>query len=557
MISFPDWMARRALRALPLLLMLATPACAYFNSMYNANRLFADAEKARARGDAPAAETAYRGAIEKANRSLAKHPTSRWTDDAQLLIARAKLALGEYAGARQALETTLASAADEKVRSTADIQLGMIEAEVGSPDAAFARLEQALKAPAAPGDIVAQGLLTRARLHARAGRHDAALADLAAARKRGGDGPNAEIALVEADVAVAAADSVTARRAFLALLNDSRAERWSGALRASARALSDRFSPAFVRSVLLSAENGAWRSAARDSVLLFAAELSLLAGDTAGAVSAAERLAARGSGASSDYARVRAARWRLAAARSLGELERVRAVLLPALGDEAARTLVHDLRTLDVLVERSSQTGQPLLLFAAAEHARDRLHAPQLAGRLFLTYAEVAPQTVWAPKALLAALELVPADTAPALRARLESYPDNPYVSAIGGTTNAEAFAGAEERLSRVLSAAWADAATEAARRENVVGRAVALMDSVRVAARTDSTRIACGILIDSLAVGGIRADSIRTACMRHDRERIGLLIKIDTLLLRDSTKMAADSLRSKTRVRRDTTLLR
>jgi len=139
----------------------------------------------------------------------------------------------------------------------------------------------------------------------------------------------------------------------------------------------------------------------------------------------------------------------------------------------------------------------------------------------------------------------------------LESFADNPYVSAIGGTADAEAYAGAEERVSRALAVAWADAATEAARRENVVGRAVALMDSVRVAARTDSTRISCGILIDSLAVGGIRADSIRSACMRRDRERIGLLIKIDTLLLRDSTKVLADSLRSKTRARRDTTLLR
>jgi hypothetical protein len=341
-------------------------------------------------------------------------------------------------------------------------------------------------------------LLTRARLHLRAGRHDSALADLAVARKRGGDRLNAEIALVETDVAVAAADSVTARRALLALLNDGRAERWSAALRTSARAVSDRFSPQFARSVLLAAENGAWRTAARDSVLLFAAELSLQAGDTAGAVSAAERLASRGSGASADYARVRAARWRLAAAHSLADLERVRTVLLPALSDETARSLVHDLRTLDVLVERSSQTGQPLLLFAAAELARDRLYAPQLAGRLFLTYAEVAPQTVWTPKALLAAVDLVPADSAAAIRARLESYADNPYVSAIGGTANAEAFAGAEERLSRVLSAAWSEAATEAARRENVVGRAVALMDSVRVAARTDSTRIACGILIDS-----------------------------------------------------------
>ena len=557
MISFRSSMSRKAPHALVLLLVLATPSCAYFNSMYNANRLFADAEKARARGDAPAAETAYRGAIDKANRSLTKHPTSRWTDDALLIIARSRLALHEYAGARQALETVVATSADANARSTAEIQLGLIDAEMGSADAAFTRLERALEKPAAPGHVVAQGLLARARLHSQAGRHQQALEDLASARKRAGAAMNAEIALLEADVAVAGADSLAARKAVQALLHDGNGERWSAALRASARSMSDQFSPAFARSALLSAENGAWRAAARDSVLLFAAELSFQAGDTTGAVNAAERLAARGSGPSADYARVRAARWRLAGVRSLNELERVRAVLLPALSDESARALVQDLRALDVLVERSSRTGQPLLLFAAAELARDQLHAPQLAGRLFLSYADVAPQTVWAPKALLAALELAPADSAPGIRARLESFADNPYVSAVGGTADAEAYAGAEERLSRALAVAWADAAAEAARRENVVGRAVALMDSVRVAARNDSTRISCGIMIDSLAVGGIRADSIRSACMRHDRERIGLLIKIDTLLLRDSTKVLADSLRSKTRARRDTTLLR
>ncbi len=554
---FPNRWRKAALRSVALAALLLSPSCAYFNSMYNANRLFGDAEKARSRGDTPAAETAYRGAIEKANRSLTKHPKSRWTDDALILIARSHFALHDYANARQSFETLLSNTNNAGVRSTAEIQLGVIATETGADEVALERLTRALDKPAAPSGIVALGFLSRARLRARAGHNPEAAADLASARKHGGNGLSAEIALLESAVALAAADSGAARRAFQSLLHDRRAEVWSDSVRASARVLARTFSTTYARSVLLTAEDGAWRAAPRDSMLLFAAELSLQGGDTTGAINAAERLAARGAGTTADHARVRAATWRLAAASSLDELERVRAVLLPALSNEAARALVHDLRTLDVLVERSSRTGQPLLLFAAAELARDQLHAPQVAGRLFLTYADVAKQTVWTPKALLAALELVPPDSAAAIRERLERFPDNPYVSALSGTGDPEAFAGAEERLSRVLSAAWADASVEAARRENVVGRAVALMDSVRVAARNDSTRIACGILVDSLAVGGIRADSIRTACLRHDRERIGLLIKIDTLLLRDSTKALADSLKNKSRARRDTSFLR
>jgi hypothetical protein len=198
-------------------------------------------------------------------------------------------------------------------------------------------------------------------------------------------------------------------------------------------------------------------------------------------------------------------------------------------------------------------TAQPLHLFAAAELARDELGARQLAERLFLTYAEVAPQTVWAGKALLAALALR-RDGDPQLQQRLESWSENPYVSAVRGQVDAEAFARAEERLARGLQAARAEAQLEAARRENVVGRASALIDSIRVVARTDSTRIRCGILIDSLAVAGIRADSIRAACHRNDQTRITLLLKTDTLLLRDSSKMKADSLAARKPIRRDTT---
>jgi hypothetical protein len=222
-----------------------------------------------------------------------------------------------------------------------------------------------------------------------------------------------------------------------------------------------------------------------------------------------------------------------------------------------ARSLVQSLKTLDVLTERARETGQPLALFAAAELARDELHAPLLAAQLFLAYAELAPQTQWAAKALLAASALDPA-RATELRRQAERYHSNPYIAVLNGRADSAAsYQQAEEGLARTLQTLVSEASGVAARRELTVNRAVTTMDSLRLVARTDSTRITCGIMLDSLAVAGIRADSIRAACMRGDRPRIALLLKADTLMLRDSTKALADSLARARGIRRDTTRTR
>ena len=80
-----------------LLVLLTTPlaGCAYFNSYYNAQRSFAEAERAARRGESANATRAYLAAIDKAAVSYRKHPDSRWADDALLLVGRARFAVGE------------------------------------------------------------------------------------------------------------------------------------------------------------------------------------------------------------------------------------------------------------------------------------------------------------------------------------------------------------------------------------------------------------------------------------------------------------------------------
>jgi hypothetical protein len=543
----------RSVAAVAIVVLGTTQACAYFNSVYNANRVYADAERARTRGDSATARTAYRDAIRKANRSLAKHPNSRWSDDAQLLIARAHLALGEVDSARIAFNALVQRSSDQAMRGTAQIQLAAIEAQNGQSALALSRLDSALAAPKAPDATVALGYLTRARLLAASGHAEAAARDLEVARKRADGALQAEVALLEARLAIAGRDSAATRMAVQSLLRNSEAQRWADSVRSVARAITATFSSTFARELLETATDSPWRASARDSLLFFGAELALQQGDTAEAITAMEKLAGRRTGTSAALARLQAAEWRLARAASLGELDEVRALALPAIALQRAQVLVHNLRMLSVLVERANRSGQPLLLFAAAEFARDELHAPRLAYRLFLTYVDLAPRTVWAPKALLAAGALATPEEGDSIRLRLVGYADNPYVSAIEGRGDPDAFASSEDRLNRVLTTAMKEASIEARRQENVVGRAVALIDSVRAAARTDSTRVACGILLDSLAVTGIRADSVQSACLRGERERVIALMRIDTLLLRDSAQIRADSLRAKTGARKDT----
>jgi hypothetical protein len=189
------------------------------------------------------------------------------------------------------------------------------------------------------------------------------------------------------------------------------------------------------------------------------------------------------------------------------------------------------MRLVDVLVRRAAETGQPLALFAAAEIARDDLGAGSLARQLFITFADVGGQTPWAGKALLAALALAPnAPDANDLRARMAALPSNPYTSALRGDDAEAAYATAEDRLDRSLTALRSEASQLAQQQETGVTRMVFVLDSVKLAARTDTLRARCGVMVDTLALTGIRADSVRSVCVRGDTELLASYLKIDTL---------------------------
>jgi hypothetical protein len=284
--------------------------------------------------------------------------------------------------------------------------------------------------------------------------------------------------------------------------------------------------------------DAAWPANVRERHLLRRATLAAEAGDTATAIADAISLADRSTPGSAARARLEAARWRLASVDDIAQLEEVRALLLPVINDGFVRQLVGDMRTIDVLISQAVNEGRTIALFAAAEIARESLGAPALAAALFVTYADLAPASVWAPKALLAADALETDDEQiDGLAGRIRQRPDNPYASSVlTGRSDADAFAAAELRLAEDLDPILRDARRVAAARDVGVGSVVARIDSIRAVALADSARITCGILVDSLALTGVRSDSTRAACMRSDSARLAEVLTIDTMLLIDTT---------------------
>jgi TolA-binding protein len=98
---------------------LLVAGCAYFNTLYNAEQKYAEAEKANrtqqrsgsaTAGGAPSGATnpnalMYDEVIEKCKKMIARYPDSRHVDDAMLLIGKSLYAIGRYDEAVAALDS--------------------------------------------------------------------------------------------------------------------------------------------------------------------------------------------------------------------------------------------------------------------------------------------------------------------------------------------------------------------------------------------------------------------------------------------------------------------
>jgi tetratricopeptide (TPR) repeat protein len=439
-------MTRRGLGRAGWVLVGVAAGCAYYNGLYNANRLMGEAETAREQGRSGEARALYAQAAVKAESVAVRHPSSKWRDDALLLWGQSLRRGGECDEAVQPLQLAVDSSPDPTLRERAALELGACRVVIGEPDAAAIVLAPLLEA----GDsaIAAGAALWKGRAELARGASGAAIQDLLRAPP--------DSAAFDLARAYGAADSVSVARAVLQaqLAAPYEEDRWILTLdflgARDLQAATDLTDDLVARSDLTAGERarllladgerwdaiGEWDHAAGRYTEAVRAAPDSLEGGVAGA-----RLVLVDVKRAADPA-------------DLPELlERSRAVA--ERGGEAARLVGPAERLLREVVQALEPpvgADDAVRLFGVAEALRDSLEAPKLAAALFWRIAQDHPASFVAPKALLAAAALEPERAAAALSLLTTRYRDSPYALALSGE-GLDAFRAAEDSL-RVLRAA-------------------------------------------------------------------------------------------------------
>ncbi|HUP51456.1 MAG TPA: hypothetical protein VM198_03195 [Longimicrobiales bacterium] len=407
-------------------------ACTHYNTLYNAERLYRDAERDRLAGRDSLALAQYRDVIRKTADAYRSRPEDERAAATLFLLGRAQLRAGEPRAAALALEEAARHATEPGLRPEVLVYLAAAEARLGNHEVAMARLDEALQGNLA-GEALAEARFLRGSVELAQRPSDTGWTDLAAAGAE--PGVRIEAALQRLRLSIQHGERERARAALSGLLAERTASERLDTIVALVGVASARWGSADAASLLGAADSSRWAQPQRGRAQLERAKLLHQAMDTAGAVEGATQVAA-GRGLAAAEARLLLAGWRLDGARDLGVAAAVRILLLPASGDERVESL---LRALDEL-DRYTGLGldEPLAWFHAAEVARDRLQAPMLARGLFLAYADIDPSAPWAPKALLAALDASSDEPdRDWLRGRLEAHVGSPYVLAAWGRPHA------------------------------------------------------------------------------------------------------------------------
>ena len=162
---------RPARRLLPLLALLAAnlAGCAYLNTFYNAERAYEEGVRIQSAGGASlaaassgdslaaAARSAFQRAAEKSAIVLARHPDSKYADDALLLLGRSLQQLGSHVDAAAAFRRYLTNFPDGDDAGRA--RLGLVESErlagqLQAAEAALAPLLAASDEGADPAEVL-------------------------------------------------------------------------------------------------------------------------------------------------------------------------------------------------------------------------------------------------------------------------------------------------------------------------------------------------------------------------------------------------------------------
>ena len=399
--------------------------CAYYNGLYNANQLAGEARRAEREGRQSEARSLWSRAATKAESVAVRFPESQWRDDALLLQGQALLRIDACTRAVGPLELAADSSPDPHIRTEARLDLARCRLFMQEPEAARDVLDGVL----ADGDSVARDRARywRGRALLDLDQPAAALEDLEQSSDPDASFPRA-VALTHLDRSTEAAEVLGGR-----LDGAYDEQRWLTTLDtigrkdpAAASALTEQLA---ARDHLSQGQRG--------RLLVADGERWIAAGDTSSA--AARFTAARGAARYSVEGR--AARAWLAvlgvrAARDLSALDSLRAELQAAVLEggrpvQIAGRVTGIVRRVDSLLE--DPRADELRLFVAAEELRDSVRAVPLAGRLFTEIAMRYPESVIAPKALLAAAQLRPPASDSLVAIVRTRYAESVYARALAG----------------------------------------------------------------------------------------------------------------------------
>jgi hypothetical protein len=422
-------------------LALTLAGCAYYNAMWSAERYAGEARRLEARGQEPEARARWALAAVKAETVIARHPHSRWADDAVVLQGEALARAGTCGTAAAPIAKALAEVTAEPLRERAGLAAARCALMTGQPVAA----ERALAGVLASNDAGRRSEAEYLAGRATGSRFDY---DAAVAHFRRSHEPAALPARAQALLAAgrpedagAVLDTLAADRRF------SRAD-WTELLDALATAGSGAAASTTLDRLLARA-----RVPTTDALRLLIADgdRRLARGELDGAA-ARYRQAAALPASDDGVARVREQRVLVARARVRDDLGPVAAELtrIAAAGAADARPL------LDLVTRVAAIPERPGVGFRLAELARDSLGTPRLAGQLFLDLAAADAGSLFAPKALVAALPLLPDRHDSIIGVLDRVYAASPYTRALRGEASA-AFAAAEDSLARMLGVqvAW------------------------------------------------------------------------------------------------------
>jgi predicted negative regulator of RcsB-dependent stress response len=424
-------------RSVALVLALAGAGCAYYNGLYNANRLAREATRAEREGRTGEARSLWSQAAVKAESVASRHRKSKYWDDALLLQGRALARSGSCLPAVAPLGVAADSSTDARLGIEARLIMGECRLQLREPESTLVAVGPVL----ATGEAADQSRahLLRGQALLRLGRDAEALEELAASGQR------------EAEFERAMALTRLKRRSeAVATLEGLAGGPYNEVLwlpvldtvgtgdPASVSALVDRLGDDPARGIgerlRLWLQDGRRWLAAGDSATAGNrfAQVRGLAPDSIEGRTARAHLAV--------FAAARAESWSQLA----DLLDSLNGAL--RLGGEPVRVGGSHLSVLTRASRGVAENGTALGLFLAAEDVRDTLGNRVLSASLFSQVEGLYGESALAPKALLAIAALRP-DVSDSLVAVLqERYAESPYALVIAGGGSA-AFEALEDSL--------------------------------------------------------------------------------------------------------------